>query len=59
MDPEVMCRRGQDYEREQEYELALADYRAALGDARVDRLAALDGIARCERALGSSEDWDT
>lgn len=53
--PDVLFNRGFALEAAGRFEPALADYRRALTDSRADREAVLDGLARCEGALGCSE----
>ncbi len=54
--PDVLFNRGYAYEAAGRHSEAMADYRAALGLAGSDQEALLDGLARCESALGSGED---
>ncbi|GIH06748.1 hypothetical protein Rhe02_48150 [Rhizocola hellebori] len=54
--PDVLFNRGYGYEAVGRHGDAMADYRAALGYAGADHDALLDGLARCESALGVGED---
>jgi tetratricopeptide (TPR) repeat protein len=54
--PQVLFNRGHAYEAVGRHSDAIADYRAALGYAGADQEALLDGLARCESALGIGED---
>lgn len=56
--PDVLFNRGYAYESTGRHAEAMADYRAALGCAGADELSLLDGLARCESALGIGEDGD-
>jgi tetratricopeptide (TPR) repeat protein len=54
--PDVLFNRGNAYEAIGRHGDAMADYRAALGYPGADHDALLDGLARCESALGAGED---
>jgi hypothetical protein len=54
--PHALLNRGYAYESAGRLGEAMADYRAALGYTGADHDALLDGLARCESALGAGED---
>ncbi len=54
--PDLLYRRGYGHESAGRHAEAMADYRAALGYAGADEESLLDGLARCENALGIGED---